>query len=546
MSSCRILPIFTFTVNEWLQQSVEILNRISNQFDQEELIVRSSSTEEDCRYLSNAGAFKSILNVSAQSESALHNAIQQVIDSMPGTGKDEVLIQPMVTNFLYAGVASTHCLVHESPYYTIEYSSKDTFSATAGRGNTHCVYHVRSALDQQLCMPELQPVLITLKELESLNNEDTPLEIEWALDDSGIVLFQVRALKLKANKPCPEILKNVHASLLLKSQPDACGAPIYSCMSDWNPAELLGRRPRPLALSLFSHIISQSNWYKSRQAMGYQSIYKQNLAVNFGGFVYIDARASFASLIPNSLAKKDANSLVQAWLGRLKSSPELHDKVEFDIVQSCYIPGLLDSLESRYPGVLSPASQLSWQLGLKEITVNAIHQNKQSGLPLAKRILENLEQNWLIQAASSKDTEASFFLEQSKVGGFAFSIFARCAFIAEEWIRSLVSTGVLSEARSNQLRQSVGTITNRLIDASTRLRNGLLDPQTWSLEFGYLRPSNFDICSLPINAADITRQSKSTIAHTGNSAFQLSAVEDRKITALLNSHKLAISPPVSG
>ncbi|MCF6263211.1 MAG: hypothetical protein L3J24_06465 [Xanthomonadales bacterium] len=116
LSSCRILPIFTFTANEWLQQSGEILNRISNQFDKEDLIVRSSSTEEDCRYLSNAGAFKSILNVSALSESALHNAIKQVVDSMPGEGMDEVLVQPMMTNFHYAGVASSHCLVNESPY----------------------------------------------------------------------------------------------------------------------------------------------------------------------------------------------------------------------------------------------------------------------------------------------------------------------------------------------------------------------------------------------------------------------------------------------
>ena len=35
---------------------------------------------------------------------------------------------------------------------------------------------------------------------------------------------------------------------------------VYGVMPDWNPAEIIGIRPKPLALSLYSELITDSIW----------------------------------------------------------------------------------------------------------------------------------------------------------------------------------------------------------------------------------------------------------------------------------------------
>ena len=33
-------------------------------------------------------------------------------------------------------------------------------------------------------------------------------------------------------------------------------------MPDWNPAEIIGKKPRPLALSLYQELITNHTWWK--------------------------------------------------------------------------------------------------------------------------------------------------------------------------------------------------------------------------------------------------------------------------------------------
>ena len=51
---------------------------------------------------------------------------------------------------------------------------------------------------------------------------------------------------------------------------------------------------------------------------------------------YIDVRVSFNSFIPASISGNLANKLVNFYVNQLTNKPELHDKVEFDILFSCY------------------------------------------------------------------------------------------------------------------------------------------------------------------------------------------------------------------
>ena len=57
---------------------------------------------------------------------------------------------------------------------------------------------------------------------------------------------------------------------------------------------------------------------------------------HFFGLPYIDARVSFNSFIPAVLEDTIGEKLVNHYIDKLTDQPSLHDKVEFDIVYSCY------------------------------------------------------------------------------------------------------------------------------------------------------------------------------------------------------------------
>ena len=66
---------------------------------------------------------------------------------------------------------------------------------------------------------------------------------------------------------------------------------------------------------------------------------------HFFGLPYIDVQLSFNSFIPADLDEGLAKRLVDYYINRLLSEPNLHDKVEFEIVFSCYTLDLNERLE---------------------------------------------------------------------------------------------------------------------------------------------------------------------------------------------------------
>ena len=107
-------------------------------------------------------------------------------------------------------------------------------------------------------------------------------------------------------------------------------------MPDWNPAEIIGTKPKPLSLSLYKELITDNIWAYQRDNYGYKNLRSFPLLINFCGMPYIDVRVSFNSFIPASISGNLANKLVNFYVNQLTNKPELHDKVEFDILFSCY------------------------------------------------------------------------------------------------------------------------------------------------------------------------------------------------------------------
>ena len=60
------------------------------------------------------------------------------------------------------------------------------------------------------------------------------------------------------------------------------------------------------------------------------------LLTNFYGTPFVDLRVDFNSWIPAKLDKKISEKLVNYYLDEYKKNPELHDKIEFNIIFTCF------------------------------------------------------------------------------------------------------------------------------------------------------------------------------------------------------------------
>ena len=81
-------------------------------------------------------------------------------------------------------------------------------------------------------------------------------------------------------------------------------------MSDWNPAEMIGDKPDPLAISLYSELITDRIWSIQRKNYGYKNVIPNQLMFSFAGSPYIDLRTDLNSFLPENLSKKIENIIV--------------------------------------------------------------------------------------------------------------------------------------------------------------------------------------------------------------------------------------------
>ena len=101
-------------------------------------------------------------------------------------------------------------------------------------------------------------------------------------------------------------------------------------------AEMIGDKPSPLAISLYRELITDEVWREQRMAYGYKNVFPNPLLFSFAGSPYIDLRTDIASFLPQSLNKKDTSYIINKYLNIIKKKPELHDKIEFELVETCF------------------------------------------------------------------------------------------------------------------------------------------------------------------------------------------------------------------
>lgn len=276
-------------------------------------------------------------------------------------------------------------------------------------------------------------------------------------------------------------------------KPFLCGnKTIYGVMPDWNPAEMIGVRPKPLALSLYRELVTDSIWAYQRDNYGYRNLRSFPLMVSFCGLPYIDIRVSFNSFIPAGLDEKISEKLVNYYISSLEADPSKHDKVEFDIVFSCYtldLPQRARVLEKN--GFTSGEVQQVLD-ALRNLTNNII--DHETGL--WRRDYEKikiLEKRYgEVVSSSMTDIEKIYWLVEDckRYGTLPFAGLARAAFIAVQMLQSMVSEGIISCEEYQQFMNGVSTVSSNMGKDFV-----LLSKESFLDKYGHLRPGTYDINS---------------------------------------------------
>lgn len=547
LKTARVLDLVRFRAVEWDVDGAAILERIAATpwGGRGPLIVRSSAAAEDREGQSLAGHFVSLGNVDPVD---LPTAVAEVAASFGSepTPADQIFVQPMLTAAM-SGVAFTRDPNTGAPYLIINYEEGgDTAAVTGGHAAElkTFVYWKGATVP---CPPPLDQVVALAAELEGLLGEER-LDIEFAFSPAGeLHLFQVRPLSAACGTA---IGLDEHRSLLeaIAQKIAQANRPhpylrgrrtLYGVMPDWNPAEIIGIRPRPLALSLYRQLVTDSVWAYQRHNYGYRNLRSFPLMRSFHGLPYIDVRLSFNSFIPGDVPDSLANRLVDCYIDQLAAAPVLHDKVEFEIVFSCYTFDLDTRLQRLRGFGFSERDLEELTHSLRRLTNRIIHRETGLWRNDSKKI-ETLEERQRTIRGTDMDIVSRIYwlMEDCKrYGTLPFAGLARAGFIAVQMLKSLVAVGAIEPQQYDAFMTSLETVSGRMTrDLRALSRSEFLE------KYGHLRPGTYDILS-PRYDEDPERYlgSEHGAGSHDDSAvptFALSLPQMRRIDALLNQHSL--------
>ena len=493
ISYINIPKYIFFTKKDFERNKKFYLKKIGYNF-KTDIIIRSSSMNEDTQKTSNAGKFNSII-VKKENVNILEKSIFKVIKKFKNDN-DQILVQNFISKPDVTGVIFTKDINTNSDYYQIDYDfSKRTNLVTSGKKNLSLKTLVIFKGSKKI--PNLFKKLIKIsKNLESLFNNDR-LDIEFCIKRNKTYIFQCRGLLGVTKKT--DIKKHEKIIINLKKKfkkvnskiPNISGKnTILSNMADWNPAEMIGCKPSKLSISLYSELITNSIWAQQRLNYGYRNLMPSRLMLDMVGVPYIDLRIDLNSFLPKNLNKNISDKLIENAIKNLKKSPAFNDKIEFKIIDTCYN----FTLEKKKFNFLNKKEKKIYIESLKELTNNIL--NPRNNI-IEKEINQNqklLKKIDTIKNASLSPIQKIFYLiyDCKKYGTLPFAGIARCAFISKSIIDSLFDVKLLENEDIKNFYMSLKTISKKINNDYMNSLNKK-NFESFVLKYGHLRPSMYSI-----------------------------------------------------
>ena len=507
IKKAKIEKLYVFTINNWKENESKIINEISKSFNQN-IVIRSSAIGEDSVESSEAGKFESFLNINPKSKKAIKEKIEKVIESYKKgenyNKENQILIQNQSKNIITSGVIFSRTANNGSPYYVINYEDGgSTIGVTQGSINN--LIKIFRNSNEEIIPKKWRLLINAVKELE-LIFDSSSLDIEFGIDKSKkIIIFQVRPItsiiNLNSNldSKIEKVIKKLQIKFSNQTQSNENNPTVFSDMADWNPAEIIGNNPNPLDYSLYDFLIMKDSWKKGRTKIGYQNQIENNLMIKFGNKPYVNINKSFNSLIPSNIYQYHKKKLMKLYIKKLILNPELHDKVEFEILTTCY--DLLTKQKLKKYGFSSKEIKILEQK-LIEFTNEKIlnfgneHNNSNELIEKMekerKKVLKKLKETKIDYEKLIKTSE-QLLKDCKKYGTIQFSSMARIAFITSTILRSLVKSNHIEQEFVDNFMNTLKTPLSEFRDSIIDYSQNKISKESILKKYGHLRPGTYDI-----------------------------------------------------
>lgn len=503
----RIEQSMIVHVGEYRQKKMSIFHNIAESFKGCKVVVRSSNKSEDTVTGSNAGCFKSVLDVAPDDEEALFAAFDEVIESYAKAGhgyvsdSEQILVQKQTEDMIYSGVIFTRDIIYNRPYYLITYDEGEkTDSVTSGKsGKTKWIAKnaSREFIDYAFCN-----LVEAVKEIEEIFADVEALDIEFGIDSHNVVtIFQVRPLAAAIGKHRPITDKQISDTKSFAKCHYLDTNHILSDMAYWNPSEIIGSNPRPLDFSLFRELITSGIWNSAISVLGYTPL-EVELMQKIGNKPYISVDYTLEGLIPASIQGNFRYRLTEYYKDRLRADSRLHDKLEEALLINAYDFSTEDRLEKLREADFSDEEISEYKTALLELTRNTIKNYKtmserdkadMAELTTLRRGIREFapltEQNTMKLYGYIEKLMASIKSD----GTPQYVRHARCAAIAESICRSLVEKKYFSKQEMNDFWNTISTKLTEFERDFDRFIHGHMEREAFDKIYGHLRLGTYDI-----------------------------------------------------
>ena len=552
----KVLSQIKLTVSEVEKDIDSIINRIQSSFSTPKLVIRSSALNEDTHNSSMAGNYESVLNVDILSKKDIKTAIYNVVNSyLKGNQRqnrnNQILIQPQLERVKMSGVLFTKDLETSAPYYTINYDlSGKTDTITSGADTDGTKTFIFSKNAQELPKSkDLRKIISATREIEKITGHDS-LDIEFAIADEKVFILQVRPIAahknaLKVFNTDVKLELDSVKSFIIKQQkraPKLVGSTtVFGVMPDWNPAEIIGINPHPLAFDLYKEIITDKIWPLSRAEMGYRKINHHPGIYSLSGKPYVDVRMSFNSFTPKSLNDKTANKLIDYYIDKLIKNPHLHDKVEFDVCITSYDFSFEERMKELIDSGFTNKEVEEITDSFRKLTSDTVNEKS---IKIENEInktlsLTNKRNEILDSKISTQDKIIKLIEDCKEYGTYSFSIMARYGFFANILLKSLMRIGVISNKEYDGFFKSINTVAKEFVRDLSKLTQNKIHKDEFLSIYGHLRPGTYDLNSKTYaDNFDNYLDFKTPTPYHETSVFEFKQTTIDKIEGQIKKHKL--------